>query len=212
MPCLLRLTAPQFCATSDGPSLVPPVEAEFDEPGIVRLAGPNGSGKSTLLELCGGWLTPTRGSVEIAGHPARSPAAHRWRAMVRERPALYGALTIRDHVEFVCRLHRADVEEALERAQRLGLSPWLDTPARHLSTGTEKKAWLVTATIGPWSVGFFDEPFLGLDDDSVGAVTALLRDWSSRRLVVLVDHTDAVRPVDHVIELPTTPHPITTQE
>src|SRR4030088_2180920 len=33
------------------------------------ILGPNGSGKTTMLQLASGYLHPTRGHVEILGHP-----------------------------------------------------------------------------------------------------------------------------------------------
>ena len=36
---------------------------------IVGLLGPNGSGKSTLMKLINGLLTPSSGSLEVAGLP-----------------------------------------------------------------------------------------------------------------------------------------------
>ena len=39
------------------------------EPGeIVGLLGPNGSGKSTIFRMLTGYLVPTSGSLEVAGH------------------------------------------------------------------------------------------------------------------------------------------------
>jgi ABC-2 type transport system ATP-binding protein len=36
-------------------------------PGVTGLLGPNGAGKSTILHLLSGFLSPSRGSVTIAG-------------------------------------------------------------------------------------------------------------------------------------------------
>ena len=42
---------------------------------ITGLLGPNGSGKSSILHSLTGVVTPTSGSIEIAGNPHSSPAA-----------------------------------------------------------------------------------------------------------------------------------------
>ncbi len=44
---------------------------------IVGLVGPNGSGKTTLVNLLSGAMAPTRGRIEIGGHPINRLAAHR---------------------------------------------------------------------------------------------------------------------------------------
>ena len=56
------------------------------EPGeIVGLLGPNGSGKSTIFRILTGYLAPSSGRVEVAGHDvitelARGAPRHQLRA------------------------------------------------------------------------------------------------------------------------------------
>lgn len=58
---------------------------------IVGLLGPNGSGKSTIFRMLTGYLVPTSGSIEVAGHDVvadspRCPSRDKLRA--RGRTAL----------------------------------------------------------------------------------------------------------------------------
>src|SRR5215831_18907554 len=40
---------------------------------LLCLIGPSGCGKSTLLNVVGGLMTPSSGTVEVAGKPVRGP-------------------------------------------------------------------------------------------------------------------------------------------
>ena len=42
-------------------------------PGITSLVGPNGSGKTTLMNLMTGLVKPSRGRIEVLGHPTDDP-------------------------------------------------------------------------------------------------------------------------------------------
>jgi ABC-2 type transport system ATP-binding protein len=42
-------------------------------PGITSLVGPNGSGKTTLMNLMTGLVKPSRGHIEVLGHPTDDP-------------------------------------------------------------------------------------------------------------------------------------------
>jgi ABC-type multidrug transport system ATPase subunit len=154
----------------------------------VRIAGPNGSGKSTLLELVSGFLAPFEGEVRISGTIAHSPQARFLRSVCRTAPALYPSMTARDHLAFAARCRRTGLSPLLERAERYRLGDWLEAPAAELSTGNQRKLWLLACTALPTPVAILDEPFNGMDDHGVAALVGELAEWARSRLVLLIAH------------------------
>lgn len=169
-----------------------PVLADLDVtvvgPGLTLVTGPNGAGKSTFVELLSGYLRPWSGRVTVNGHDAHTSAARERRRVCRTAPALFGLMTVRDHLALACGRAGAELPEVLERAERLGLGPWLDANAGTLSSGTARKAWYVMCTVGGFDLVALDEPFNALDADAVAIVTEELHAWAADRCVVVIAH------------------------
>ena len=155
---------------------------------LTHLTGRNGSGKSTLLELCSGYLRPWSGSVSVSGHPAESPSARAHRRVCRTAPALYPAMTVREHLKFACSCVGNPMADALERAARYGLETWLDHEAQELSTGNVRKTWFLMCSIGEADLLVLDEPFNGLDQDAAETLLTELDQWRRTRAIVLIAH------------------------
>ena len=66
------------------------------------LLGPNGAGKSTIIKSIAGLLR-FQGEVRIQGIPSRDVEARKIFAYVPEIPAMYEALTVEEHFEFIIR-------------------------------------------------------------------------------------------------------------
>lgn len=171
-----------------GPAVLDGARLRLDEPGITRLHGPNGSGKSTLVEILSGYLPASGGHALINGVPAASPAAHERRRICRTEPALYPMMNVRDHLVFASRWCGADPAEALGRADRYGLGPWLDSAAETLSTGNRRRLWIIQCTVGAFDTLVLDEPFNGLDEDSTHVLITELEEWAAERCIVLIAH------------------------
>jgi len=171
-----------------GPIVVEDVTARFPPVGVVRLVGSNGSGKSTLVELASGYLRPCTGSVTVFGVPAARSDARDRRRVVRSRPALFPAMTVRDHLVLASMTTGTDRAPVLARADRYGLGPWLDADAGTLSTGGIRKLWVVMCTTGAFDLVLLDEPFIGLDVETTAVLATELTGWAQSRLVVLVTH------------------------
>ena len=81
---------------------------------IVGLLGPNGAGKTTLLRIISGLWVPTRAKrLEVLGADLLKPLprkkAKQWSQQLgfaSNSSQLFGLLTVRENLEYVCRLYR----------------------------------------------------------------------------------------------------------
>lgn len=131
----------------------------------VALIGHNGSGKSTFLRMAAGLLDPTDGELEIAGFEVGDVEARATTSFLPDDPVLYDDLSLREHAEYVSRLHGGqgwdDYAESL--CDRLGLSDRVDDLPARFSRGLRQKTSIVLALVRPFSLLLVDEPFVGLD-------------------------------------------------
>jgi ABC-type multidrug transport system ATPase subunit len=143
----------------------------------VSLVGHNGSGKTTLIRLLTGMLEPSAGSASVAGHPTGSIAARSALAHLADQPVFYDDLSVREHLEYIARLHgRADWEQrAGELLDAVGLTDRADELPSTFSRGLRQKAAVCLALVRPFEVMVVDEPFVGLDRAGRDAVLELFR-------------------------------------
>lgn len=157
-------------------------------PGLIAVRGGNGVGKSTLLELCSGYLQPTSGEVLLDGTTAHSAAARAGRRMCRAHVALLPEMTARDHLVLAARSHGLDPSGPIDRARAYGMGPWLEHRSKNLSNGNRRKLWLVMCTVGRARHVLLDEPFQGLDDESIEVLLDEIRQLRAHSLIALVAH------------------------
>lgn len=156
------------------------------------IVGLNGAGKTTALRVMLGMLRPDAGTVTILG--TRLPSADRsvWRSVghLVETPFSYPELTARQNIEASAALHGVSSAPASTRiaefADRLMLTPWLDTPVRRLSRGTRQKVGLAAAFVHEPRLIVLDEPTNGLDPLAVVALRNLIADATRAGAAVIV--------------------------
>lgn len=155
---------------------------------LIALVGHNGSGKSTFLRLAAGLLEPTDGQVRISGAPAGSLDARAELSFIPDEPVLYDDLSVREHVEYIGRLHGYDEwpDRADDLIDALGLTARADDLPSRFSRGLRQKTSLVLGLVRPFSVLAIDEPFVGLDPAGQNALTELLIETAAAGACVIV--------------------------
>jgi ABC-2 type transport system ATP-binding protein len=161
---------------------------------IVGLLGPNGSGKSTIFRMLTGYLVPTSGNIEVAGHDvvADSLAVRRTLSYVPEDAPLYDHMTVAEFLRFMANikgLRSAAAKSAVDAAaERLDLTPVMTLLTGKLSRGFRQRVSIAQALLGDPKVLVLDEPTSGLDPHQVIAVRDLIRSLAGRHTVVLASH------------------------
>ncbi len=157
---------------------------------ILGLVGPNGAGKTTTLLCLLGLIERTAGQVSIDGHPPESTAARARLGYIPEVPLLYNDLTVEEHLRFVAMAHRLTEGEASTRMSKLFSSfdmiEHKDELPTTFSKGMRQKLSILCALVHEPDVLLADEPFIGLDPESVWRLKELLRSARDRGAAVLL--------------------------
>lgn len=182
-----------------------PLTIEVPVGQLVALVGHNGSGKTTFMRMVAGLLDPSGGSVSVFGHERGSAEARREVAYLADQPTFYDDLSLREHLEYVARLH--DVTDWAAEAERLvahlGLTERLDQLPTTFSRGLRQKAAIAIAFVRPFRLLLVDEPFVGLDEGGKRALLALFDEAHARgaALVVATHELGFVTRADRLVAL-----------
>jgi ABC-2 type transport system ATP-binding protein len=171
----------------DAPALGP-VDLSVAANERVVLIGHNGSGKTTLLRLAAGLLDPTAGKISLCGHAVGSLEARAAVSYLGDQPVFYDDLSVREHLEYVARLHGNDEWEAqgTDLLARLGISERADELPTTFSRGLRQKAAIALAFVRPFALLLVDEPFVGLDRGGREALLELLVEAHAAGAALLV--------------------------
>ena len=160
-----------LCLTVDGPAV---------------LWAPSGWGKTTLLRILMGLETPTAGTVQGVGRVA---AVFQEDRLCPQLTAVQNVLLVLPDSE---KQYKKQIEDDF---QQLGIdAAALALPAGRLSGGQKRRTALLRALWAPGNTLLLDEPFTGMDPDTLAAAAALLRQRCKGKPVLLATHDrEAIR-------------------
>ena len=160
-----------LCLTVEGPAV---------------LWAPSGWGKTTLLRILMGLDTPTAGRVRGVGRAAA----------VFQEDRLCPQLTALQNVTLVLPGSEKQYKKQIEvDFQQLGMdAAALALPAARLSGGQKRRTALLRALWASSDTLLLDEPFTGMDPDTLAAAAALLRTRCGTKPLLLATHDrEAIR-------------------
>ena len=165
-----------------------PLDLTVERGESIALVGHNGSGKSTLLRMLAGLLEASSGTARIMGHPTGTIGARAALSFIPDDPVLYDDLSVREHVEYISRLHGGAGCDAAADAliDQLGLAHRADDLPTRFSRGLRQRTSVLVAFCRPFDVLLVDEPFVGLDAAGKATVLDLFAGANERGAAVVV--------------------------
>ena len=190
------------------------IDLDIHEGEFVSIIGPSGCGKTTLLRIVGGLLTPTQGSVRIAGSSPDEARQQQDFGAVFQDPALLPWRTASENVGLSIELRGGSNGENQEvdvatLLTKVGLDGFHRSYPYQLSGGMKQRVALARALAARPRVLLMDEPFGSLDEMTrTDMGYELLRIWEERPTTVLfITHSiaEAVMLSDRVVVLSSRP-------
>jgi len=168
---------------------------------LTLLMGPSGSGKTTLLSILGCILSPTSGTVEVAGVSTAGLSAEeladlrrRHLGFIFQSYNLFPTLNALENVRIALDVRGESGYPAAARAEEVlrdvGLQNRMRNYPANLSGGEQQRVAVARAIATSPSVVLADEPTAALDSENGHAVMALLSRIAKeqKRSVLAVTH------------------------
>ena len=157
---------------------------------LVCVVGPSGCGKTTLLKCIAGLMSPTRGTVQLAGEAVDGPPDGMAVVFQEYGRSLFPWMRVRDNVDLPLRhrkLAKAErsrlVDEALDA---VGLSDSHDAYPWQLSGGMQQRVAIARAIASKPQILLMDEPFAAVDAQTRAELEDLIRDlWHRFGVTIL---------------------------
>ncbi|MFJ9868836.1 ABC transporter ATP-binding protein [Streptomyces sp. NPDC101165] len=185
MPPVIEVT--DLRKSYGGRAVVDGVSFAVEEGEIFGILGPNGAGKTTTVECVEGLRVPDAGRVRVTG---LDPVAdHGQVAKVLgaqlQQSELQPKLTVREALELYASFYPRPADWRTP-AERLGLTPKLDTRFAKLSGGQQQRLFIALALIGDPRIVVLDELTTGLDPRARRDTWQLIEDVRASGVTVLL--------------------------
>ena len=182
-----------------------------DKGNLVTIIGASGCGKTTTLKMINRLIKPTSGDIFIGGENIRDKDViqlRRGMGYVIQQTGLFSHMTVRENIEIIPKLSRANPEQTrkrtLELMEMVGMDPdtYLDRYPPELSGGQQQRIGVARAFATDPEIILMDEPFSALDpitrtqlqDELLG----LQNDLNKTIVFVTHDMDEAVKIADRI--------------
>src|SRR3954452_7362403 len=154
------------------------INIDFKRGKIYGLVGPNGSGKSVLFKMICGFIKPDSGEINI--HPDFMDIKHDFPksfGIIIDRPAYISSKTGFENLKRLASIQNKISEEHIKKIMiQVGLDWATKQKVRNYSLGMKQKLSIAQAIMENQEILILDEPFNGLDKNSVTTIRGLLKE------------------------------------
>ncbi len=189
--------------------LIKGISLKIQEKESIGITGSNGCGKSTLIELLMGFMSPTKGSVEIDGIDIRNHDRSSMRAQIGYMPQ-HGIIFEGTILENMTMFREGDaIDRAIEIANRIGLTEvvmrlpeGLDTKVSGtnydaLPVGVRQQIIIVRSLVGCMRFGepkiiIFDDADSSLDFKHDQMLVRFLEELRDKYTMIIISHRPSI--------------------
>lgn len=167
------------------------VSIEFESGKIYGIVGRNGSGKTVLFKTIIGFLKPTSGKVIVDGKEiGRDTDFADNIGIIIETPGFLSSYTGFKNLEYLASIKNVIGKKKIQESmERVGLDPNSKKKVGKYSLGMRQRLGIAQAIMENPDILILDEPFNGLDKDSVKEMRSLLLSLrDAGKLILLASH------------------------
>lgn len=173
------------------------ISFSLDKGQIMCILGPNGSGKTTLLNCLANLITPTSGSIKIAGQSIRNmrkkDAAKEIGYVPQFHNAVY-AYTVREFVtmgrtpylDILGTPKKKDIEIADEAIRKMNISHLANKQYTRLSGGERQQTMIARVLVQNPKIIMLDEPTNHLDYGNQVRALKMIKELSNQGYTIIM--------------------------
>ena len=164
---------------------------------ILILRGPNGKGKTTLLSNIIQLLDPLSGEIKYQGSKVDSNIASQSFLYLGENHFAYDQLSLGQNIDYWLSIHNVNFNKTIRDQSIRYLFGELNLNKKfyQLSFGQKKKLQLLLLMLVNKPIWILDDPFNGLDNDTIIKITTLLsKKLENKGIIIIASHQNLAIP------------------
>lgn len=160
------------------------INLEIKQGDFLNIYGSNGAGKTTLLKLLSGLTEPTAGEIKFNNDDFMDKVF-----ILGHKNGIKLNLTVLENLQFIS--NNQDIKKIKSVIEKYELTSKMNTLAKYLSHGQQKRVALMKAMINDYDVWLLDEPYSGLDQAGEEILDNILLDHiKTSGAVVITNHKE----------------------
>ena len=168
------------------------ISLNIKEGELFALLGVNGAGKTTTIKMLCGLILPTKGNITIEKMDMKKDTL-KIKEILNVSPqetAIAPNLTVRENLEFMAGVYQIKNkdEKIKELIKLFKLDEVINSKAKTLSGGWQRKVSIAISLINDPKILFLDEPTLGLDVISRKELWKVISGLKGKITIILTTH------------------------
>ena len=156
---------------------------------IIFIKGNNGTGKTTLLKTLVNILEPNEGDIFWMSKKIKNNIFNFYQetTFVMDKPTSSLAMTVIENINFWKKITSSKIkfEEIFNLLEMLGIDQYIKKQTMYLSFGEIKKLELTRLIIEQKKLWILDEPYIGLDKNSMEIINETFIDHVSKNGIII---------------------------